>query len=184
MPIGSLVATMFLTIQDLKVDQTFIPSENQGIFVTNVNIPEHELVNIDSVLDRVINLITSDYYNIDNIQYQVCATYQLRNTSTGDIRQWTGSFNPRGNQANTLAPFTRFTQRFKQEVTRAVEHDNIFAKLRFYHVETNWVFHKLTSIIVSFQSVMNLAHPTLMRRGLLMQRHGRRHRTIESFFLP
>lgn len=175
---------MFLTLEDLKVDQTLIPSDHQGIFVSNINIPESELGNIDNVLNRVLDLITTDYFNIDNVQFQVCATYQLRNTTTGDVRQWVGSFNPRGNQSNTLSPFQQFTPNFKQVVRNAISPENVYNKLRFYHVETNWVFRKLTSVIISVQSTMNLTHPTLYRRGLLVQRNGRRNRTVASFLLP
>lgn len=173
---------MFLTLQDLKVDQTFLPHQQSGIFVTNINIPSSDLDNIESVLDRIVNLIVSDYINIAHVQYQVCATYELRNTKTGDVRQWTGSFNPRGNQQNTLSQFERFGPNFHTLVHRAIAPDNIFNRLRFYHVETNWVFQRLTSIVISVQSEINFSHPTLIRRGLLANNHGRR--TICSFLLP
>lgn len=175
---------MLLTLQDLKVDQTLIPSDNRAILVTNINIPESELVNIDNVLNRVSDLIVLDYYNIHRVLFQVSATYELRNTATGDIRQWTGSFNPRGNQSSALGQFTQFTPAFKQEVTEAITPENIYNKLRFYHVETSWVFHKLTSIIISVQSEINLAHPTLLRRNLLTRRNGQTTRSICSFLLP
>lgn len=175
---------MFLTTQDLKVDQTFIPSESQGILVTNINIPEGDLVNLENVLDRIRDLIVSDYFSIENIQYQICATYELRNTATGDVRQWTGSFNPRGNQSNALSQFQQFGVNFNDSVRDAIAPENIYRKLRFYHVETNWVFQKLNSIVISFQSEISLAHPTLMRRSLLVQRNGRKHRSVCSFLLP
>lgn len=175
---------MFLTLQDLKVDQTLIPSENQGIFITNVNIPESEINNIDNVLARIVNLITTDYFNIANVQFQVCATYELRNTATGDVRQWTGSFNPRGNQSNALSQFQLFSPNFSQSVLNAISPENVYRKLRFFHVETNWVFQRLTSVIISFQSEIDLNHPTLFRRSLLLQRNGRRNRSITTFLLP
>ena len=175
---------MFLTIQDLKVDQTVIPSEDSGIFVSNVNIPESEFDNLDNVLERVKLLILQDYNNLVNIQYQVCATYELRNTETGDQRQWCGSFNPRGNQLNTLGPFQTFDENFVTFVKGACSPENVYRKLRFYHVQTNWVFHKLTSIIVAIQSEINLTHPTLLRKSLLVRQHGNHNRRVQSFFLP
>lgn len=181
---GLSFSIMYLTVQDLKVDQTVITSENNGIFVTNINIPESELNNLDTVLERARLLIINDYTNIENIQFQVCATYELRNTQTGDLRHWSGSFNPRGNQSNALSQFQRFGPNFKTIVKDASSPDNVLRKLRFHHAQTNWVFSRLTSIIISVQSEINLTHPTLIRRSLLFQRHGRRQRTISSFLLP
>lgn len=176
---------MFLTIQDLKVDQTVIPSDNNGIFVTNINIPESEFDNLDNVLERTRQLIVTDYSNVPRVQYQVCATYLLRNTQTGDQRQWTGSFNPRGNQSNTLSQFTLFNNNFVDNVRNSCLPENVLGKLRFYHVQTNWVFQKLTSVIIAVQALVSLTHPTLLRRSLLVaaRRHGR-HRAIRSFHLP
>lgn len=175
---------MLLTIQDLKVDQTVLSSDDRSILVTNINIPEHELVNLDNILDRVRTLVSTDYINTPNIQYQVCATYELRNTATGDIRQWTGSFNPSGNQANTLNQFEYFAPNFKQVVLNACSQNNIYQKLRFYHVQTNWVFHRLTSVIIAVQAVVPHNHPTLLKRSLLLRRNGNNLRAIQSFLLP
>lgn len=175
---------MLLSIQDLKVDQTILPSEgNSGIFVTNINIPANELANLDNILTRVRLLIVNDYINVPNIQYQICATYELRNTETGDLRQWTGSFNPRGNQTNTLCPFQTFNLQFENVVRDSCSERNVLNRLRFYHVETNWVFHRLTSVLINVQSVVNLQHPTLLRRSLLAHRYGRT-RNICTFLLP
>jgi hypothetical protein len=176
---------MFYTIQDLKVDQTVLPSENRGIFVSNINIPVSELDNLANVLARTQQLIQTDYVNVPVIQYQVCATYQLKNINTGDTRQWAGSFNPRGNQNNTLSQFVVFNpDSFAANVINASSEDNIFARLRFYHVQTNWVFDKLTSIIICVQAEVDLTHPTLAQRGLLVLRHGNHSRHVHSFLLP
>lgn len=176
------VEKMFLTLQDLKVDQTVIPSEYSAIFITNINIPQSELINIDNVLERVKHLVLTDYINIDPVLFQVCATYQLRNVETNELRQWTGSFNPRGNQANTLCPFQRFNSQFKNIAKASCSEENILRKLRFYHTTTDWVFERLTSIIISFQSEIAFSHPTLLRRNLAISRHGKR--TISSILLP
>ena len=173
---------MFLTLQDIKVDQTVIPSETVGIFITNFNIPDGELINIDDILERVERLILTDYLNIDPVLFQVCATYQLRHVETNDLRQWTGSFNPRGNQVNTLCHFQRLNRQFKNVVKTSCSEENILRKLRFYHATTDWVFERLTSIIISVQSEIQFTHPTLLRRNLTPSRHGKR--SISSFLLP
>lgn len=179
------LAIMLLTIQDLKVDQTYLRFENSGILVTNINIPESEFEQLDTVLNRAQHLITTDYVNIPNVQFQVCATYELRNTKTGDVRQWTGSFNPRGNQSSTLTDFqTYLPHNFKDIVIESASPDNVFRKLRFYLVATNWVFQRLTSIIVSVQCVMPETHPTILRRSLLACHNARRSRSICTFLLP
>lgn len=179
---------MFLTLHDLKVDQTVIPSDDAGVFITNINIPESEFGHLDNILDRAKLLIVNDYIGVENIQFQVCATYELRNTANGDRRQWTGSFNPKGNQSNSLSPFQTFTSNFKTIVKESCSPDNILRRLQFYHVQTNWVFHKLTSVIIAVQSVINLTHPTLLKRSLLARRHGSRgrssNRATHSFHLP
>jgi hypothetical protein len=176
---------MYLTIHDLKVDQTVLPmNDNSGIFVTNINIPEQNLnTNLDNVIQRARDLIVNDYIGTYNIQFQVCATYELRNTENGDERQWTGSFNPKGNQLNSLCPFNTFNQNFETIVKDSCSPENVYNKLRFYHAQTNWVFHKLTSAIISVQSVVNQTHPTILRKSLLARRHGSR-RAIYSFLLP
>lgn len=172
---------MPLTIQDLKVDQTYLSSESSGILVSNINIPESEFDNLDNVLERVRQFISTDYVNVVNIQFQVCATYLLKNSETGEQRQWSGSFNPRGNQLNSLSPFQTFAPNFKTIVKNACATDNVYRHLRFYHVQTNWVFEKLSSIIISVQAVVNTSHSTLIRRNLTSRRYGR---SIQTFLLP
>lgn len=174
---------MFLTLQDLKVDQTALPSGNFAILVSNINIPESEFNNLDVVIERAKNFIVNDYQDAPNILFQVCATYKLKHIESGDTRQWTGSFNPRGNQVNTLCQFQQFTPQFNIHVRNACSEDNVYRRLRFYHVETSWVFDRLTSIIISVQSLVNLQHRTILQKSLLQRRnHGRR--TTASFYLP
>ena len=175
---------MFLTIQDLKVDQTVLASDERSVLVTNINIPQHELVNLDNILDRVTTLISTSYINVQNVMFQVCATYELRNSTTGDIRQWTGSFNPSGNQANTLNQFEYFSPNFKQVVTNACSEGNIYRKLRFYHVQTNWVFNRITSVIIAVQAVVQNNHPTLIENKFLSKDGRGRRRANQSFLLP
>ena len=163
---------MFLTLQDLKVDQTALPSGNFAILVSNINIPESEFNNLDVVIERAKNFIVSNYQDAANILFQVCATYKLKHIESGDTRQWTGSFNPKGNQINTLCHFQQFTPQFNIHVKNACTEDNVHRRLRFYHVETSWVFDRLTSIIIYVQSLVNLQHQTIVQkvyyRGAIM----------------
>jgi hypothetical protein len=175
---------MLLTLQDLKVDQTVLVSDNAGILVSNINIPESEFVNLDAVIERTRAFIIQTYTNLNATQYQVCATYELKHIETGDTRQWTGSFNPRGNQYNTLCQFQQFTLQYNNRVKQACSEANVYRRLRFYHVPTNWVFHKLTSFIISVQSPVSLVNPAIILQyggGGGRQRRSRIHR---SFYLP
>lgn len=174
---------MFLTLQDLKVDQTVLASDHSGILVSNINIPESEFTNLEAVIERTKTFIISEYGSLSVIHFQVCATYELKHIESGDIRQWTGSFNPRGNQYNTLCQFQEFTPDFNRIVRQSCSTENVYRRLRFYHVQTNWVFHKLTSFIISVQSRVPLNHPSIAQ-----QQHGRnrrqRMRAHRSFYLP
>lgn len=166
----------------LKVDQTLLHYEGTFLLVSNINIPQTEFYQLDSVLARAQQFIASDYVGVNNIQYQVCATYELRNTSTGEIRHWSGSFNPRGNRHNILSNFQSYaSNQFRTIVTAACTPNNVYNKLRFFHVSTAWVFHRLTSAIVSLQARVDPQHPTVERKGLLLARNGRYTRVHLTF---
>lgn len=176
---------MPLDYTHLKVDQTVLYFEDNYLLVSNINIPEPDFAQLDNVLDRVQHFISEDYNNLDNIYYQVCATYDLRNTATGELRHWNGSFNPRGNRQNVLRNFQQYVVLlFKNQVIQACLPENIYNCLRFYHVETSWVFHQLTSAIISVQSEIDALHPTIERRNLLNVRNGRFRRVHLTFLLP
>jgi hypothetical protein len=182
---GTSVIIMQLDYTHLKVDQTLLHFEDNYLLISNINIPEPDFVNLDQILDRVQQFVNEDYHNLNDIYYQVCATYDLRNTTTGEIKHWSGSFNPRGNRQNVLKTFQPYTvYTFKDQVIQACHPNNIYNCLRFYHVETSWVFHKLTSAIISIQVEIDPLHPTVERRNLLNVRYGRFKRVHLTFLLP
>lgn len=171
----------------LKVDQTLLQFDQRYLLVSNVNIPLAEFAQIDTVLTRVQQFIAQDYSGIplNSLQYQVCATYQLRHSVTGEIRHWSGSFNPRGNRLNILSHFQPYQLgTFRAVVTHACTPGNVYNRLRFFHVATDWVFNGITSAIVSLQARVPVDHPTITRRQLLLRRHGRRNRVHVTFYLP
>lgn len=175
---------MPLDYTQLKVDQTLLQSNERLLLVSNVNIPESEFGQLDAVLTRLQHFVSVDYQHLDSIYYQINATYDLRNSATGEIRHWSGSFNPRGNRLNILCDFQPYVYgTFKEQVTRACDPQNIYNKLRFFHAQTAWVFDKLTSAIVSVQAYINPVHSTIERRQLLAN-HGRRSRVHLAFHLP
>lgn len=169
----------------LKVDQTLLHFGNNYLLISNINIPFAEFHQLDAILDRIQLFIQTDYVGlIANIQYQVCATYELQNIHTGEVRLWTGSFNPRGNLLNVLSPFRQYqATTFKTIVTQACSPNNVYNRLRFYHTTTEWVFSRLTSAIVSVQAQIPPLHSTIERRNLLGGRHGRHTRVHLTFDL-
>ena len=84
----------------------------------------------------------------------------------------------------SLSFFRLFDGSFERTVKQASTTENVLRRLKFYHVQTNWVFYRLTSIVISVQAQVHLTHPTLLRRGLLARRHGRAKRNIHTFLLP
>lgn len=179
---------MPLDYTQLKVDQTLLHYGGRYLLISNINIPADLLVqpHIEGVLERIKRFILLDYTGIadQNVHYQVCATYDLRNTVTGEVRHWSGSFNPRGNRLNILRDFQSFdSETFTEEVRGACHPTNVYNKLRFFHTETVWVFDGLTSAIVSVQAIIGAFHPTVEAKGLLGARDGSHQRIHLSFHL-
>lgn len=177
---------MPLDVHQLKVNQTALPIANNFLLVSNINIPEeyiHE--DFEAILTRTHRFIVEDYTNIPNVQFQVCATYQLVNRVTGATRTWTGSFNPRGNILNSLNQFQPFGGNFSQLVGQACSQDNIYQHLKIFHVDTNWVFDRLSSIYITVQGIAPLHHPTIQRKSLATcKKHGKTRRSAVEFYLP
>lgn len=172
---------MLWTVHNLKVDQTVLTLDNGGcIFVSNINIPTTYLDQKEEILTRVYNFIQSDYIGCTSVQYQVTCTYELRNTVDGSIRQWTGSFSPRNNFYGSLTPFEYFGDSFIQIVANATDMNVVLEKLKFTNTATNYVFERLTSIIINVQALVNAHFPTLITRNLIYNgRHFRSHNTIQ-----
>lgn len=170
----------------LKVDQTLLRFNESYLLVSNINIPVTEFHQLDAVLDRAQQFIAEDYQEAqeNNIQYQVCATYELENTLTGETRQWSGSFNPKGNRYNSLSHFVQYQPwNFKRVVTHACSPNNVYSKLRFFHTQTAWVFRQLKSAIISLQARVGPLNGTIERRGLLQRRNGGHSRVHLTFLL-
>jgi len=175
---------MVLGVQDLKVDQTAFSVDLQTLFVTNVNIPDRYLDNVEPVLQRVYNFINAEYLRVDNIQYKLTATYLLKNKDTQEIRQWAGSFMPSKENLSHIHDFTRLTFDFVNVVTPLCDRNSISVRLALHNVDTKWEFEKLTSIVINFQAQVSNDFTVLSRRNLtLTRRHGRR-RNHASFPLP
>lgn len=175
---------MFSTVHNLKVDQTVLTSNETYIFISNINIPVAYLNQKQDIFLRAYNFIQSEYHTCPVVQYQVTCTYELRNTVDNSIRQWTGSFSPRNNHLSSLTPFEYFDASFIEKVTTATDLNLILGKLRFTNAATNYVFERLTSIIINVQASVNAQFPTLIQRNLAYSRNGRHFRNHITTQLP
>ena len=177
---------MPLGIDALKVDETAIPAQGNLILLANINVPARYLDNAETrqTFERVRQFIISEYRNVQDIQYQFTAAYDLRNTETGQIRTFTGTFHPSGNASASITDFRRFGPDFVDHALERLTLRNIQAKLDFFDLDTKWVVHRIRSIIVNVQAIVERDHGPIIRRNLHHARNSRRSRTHVAFFLP
>lgn len=177
---------MVYSINDLKVDQSSFPGSrnNSILLVTNINIPSRLVNNVLPTLQRCSNFLNSEYLDATRVSYQVIATYQLIHTTSGAIRQWTGSFMPGRNHPNALQDFQLYSDDFIDQVLPLCDSDLITARLKFWNVNTHWSFHKFTSLVINVQGAVDVNSHVLQRRNLQHIRKRRGHRNHVTFFLP
>ena len=184
--------------QTLKVDATAISNnlERNGpqrfLVIFNVNIPEHIVYgggngggqdSYPAVLERVREFLKTEYSNVNEIYYQITATYYLVHKISGDTRLWTGSFFPKSSAVARLAPFQRFNEiTFVNHVTQNTTRESVEAKLNWTDQDSNWQFDRLASVIINAQANVTPSHPVLTRRRLVT--HGGRRRVHITFELP
>ena len=178
---------MPLGIDTLKVDQTAIPSQHgQFAFITNINVPVRFLENAETenLFSRIRQFIDGEYHNIENIQYQFTAAYELRHLKTGQIRLFHGTFHPAGNEQATITEFRSLGADFVQHALQNLTLRNINTKLEFPELETAWVVYRIRSVIVNVQSLAGRGHDAILRRNLQGFRTNRRSRTHVAYYLP
>lgn len=177
---------MPLGIDSLKVDETALPARGNFILLANINVPVRYLENADTrqTFERVRNFIISEYRNVEDIQYQFTAAYELRNTKTGHIRIFTGTFHPAGNFSASITDFRRFGADFVDHALERLTLRNIYAKLDFFDLETEWAVHRIRSVIVNVQAIVEPNHGPIIRRNIHHARNRRRSRAHVAFYLP
>ena len=165
---------------DLKVDALCVPlNENNPrsdyIIIYNINIPIRyffDPTEATRVLQRVNVLISGDFFNVP-ASFQITASYQLRHTTTGELRIWTGSFNARNNAPAQLSGFELFDH--TTFVQTSLEHiEDLEERLTLFE-ETKWVLHQVISIIFNVQSKVKFNHGTI---GEFPNAGRRSHRTF------
>lgn len=177
-------------VHQLLVHQTLLANERGYVFVSNINVPERLVQSPVArlvVARRIRTFVCLDYAQTPLAQFQITASFELQHTETGAIRQWTGSFNPSGNRLTSIHEFEPFDppEAFERTFVRASDPDRVANVLRTRPtgVDSDWVFYRLISVIVSVQAIVGRTHHAIYSRQLLDVRSGRR-RAIRSFPLP
>jgi hypothetical protein len=164
---------------ELKVDALSVPLTDSlrtdYIIIYNINIPIEYFNNAEEgyqVLNKVRNLLLRDFYD-SVVSYQITASYQLRNTQTGELRTWTGSFNARNNAPAQLSGFEIFDN--DTFIETSLDHiEDVDNRLTTFE-ETKWVLNQIISIIFSVQSKVKYNSQILNK----FPHHGRRsHQTF------
>ena len=165
---------------ELKVDALCVPlNENNPrsdyIIIYNINIPIRYFLDPEEatrVLNRVNVLLQTHFYNVQT-SFQITASYQLRHTTTGELRIWTGSFNARNNAPAQLSGFELFDHTTFVQVS--LDHiEDLEDRLTLLE-ETKWVLNQVISIIFNVQSKVKFNHATI---GEFPNAGRRSHRTF------
>ena len=171
-------------MNNLKVDQTAIPVGKNYVLISNINIPKDYLEPdlIQDIIDRVDYFIKRDYLDSRNsIYFEITATYRLRHATAGTTKMWVGSFSPKFGPS--ILENTVFDNTFKTIVARLLTLENVVASLMSArHLESDWVFDELFSVIIHVSSIVFKEYPVLYQRNLF---HGkRRSRKVATLQLP
>ena len=128
----------------------------------NVNVPVH-LISNESVYNVIRDTIVRDFDNNSGIYFQLSAVYTLVNRDTGDLRTWTGSFNPRNRQPSQLSTHRRFEADTFIDFARAnssveVALQKLTANYATAGQTSVWTLQDLKAIIFSFQCKVRASH--------------------------
>lgn len=174
-------------VDRLKVDQTaIIAGGNRFVLVSNINVPLGHLETreaTENVLDRIEAFINANYTTVNNVWYEITATYSLRHRESGTVRNWVGSFNPRAGPI--IHEATIFDATFKNVSQRILNLETVCANLlHFNNLESDWVFDSLHSIIFHVSGFVPQDYHILYTRNLLHGTARRRIRQVATFDLP
>jgi hypothetical protein len=148
----------------------------------NVNVPVH-LISNENVYNVIRDTIVRDFDNNSGIYFQLSAIYTLVNRDTGNLRTWTGSFNPRNPQPSQLSTHRRFEPDTFIDFARANSSiEAVLQKLTANYATDGktWSLQDLKSIIFSFQCKLRASHWLFQHRPQLQHvRASRTHKQHE-----
>jgi hypothetical protein len=146
-------------------------NKTERLVLYNVNVPVH-LISNDNVYNVIRDTIVRDFRNDPGIYFQLSAVYTLVNRDTGDLRTWTGSFNPRNRQPSQLSTHRRFEADTFIEFARANSSiEVVLQKLTANYATAGqtsvWSLQDLKAIIFSFQCKVRASHRLFLHRPQL-----------------
>jgi len=166
------MARLPLGRQDFKLDATSVKLGGEILVLYNVNLPE---LLVDNEADReraleiVKNLVQTDFEG-NRVDYQITASYMLKNAVTGQTKLWRGSFFTSENSPAEITQFKQFNpSTFVQTALGETSGENVRERLRWFGNNSVWAFESLESAIVNIQTVLPSSHPVFRRRGLKKQ---------------
>jgi hypothetical protein len=159
-------------------------TKSERLVLYNVNLPVHLIPN-ENVYNVIRDTIVHDFDNNPGIYFQLSAVYTLVNRDTGDLRTWTGSFNPRNRQPSQLSTHRRFEADTFINFARA----NSSVEVALQKLTANsatagntsvWSLQDLKAIIFSFQCRLRPSHRLFQYRPQLQNvRASEAHKKIE-----
>jgi hypothetical protein len=179
---------MFNSWQIFKVNALSIrhseTNNSERLVSYNINLPVPLIPN-ENVYNVIRDTIVHDFDNNPGIYFQLSAVYTLVNRDTGDLRTWTGSFNPRNRQPSQLSAHQRFEADTFINFARA----NSSVEVALQKLTANsatagntsvWSLQDLKAIIFSFQCRLRPSHRLFQYRPQLQNvRASEAHKKIE-----
>ena len=138
-------------LEQLKVDCTAFNLRKDIYLVQyNVNLPRPIVLNLDerqNALERVRALLILEFGSLP-IEFQITGTYVLKNSETGEERNWHGSFYTGLNNPSVVSDFQLFDRRtFVNTVFQSL--NTAEAKFIDHGRGSKWKFEYLHSIILN-----------------------------------
>jgi hypothetical protein len=146
--------------------------------VRNLNVYNVQLVKIKQFL------LAEFLNNLHALTFEISATYNLVHETTGDIREFTGSFYPGSTTPASMTNnmFLNFEYNsFENVVKRYTNEDRARRILQQFDPDTKYQFHSLTSFIINVQIILPENHQFLINRRLTHVNPRRRQRHVQFF---
>ena len=142
-------------------------TQSERLVLYNINLPVH-LISNENVYNVIRDTIVRDFDNNSGIYFQISAVYTLVNRDTGDLRTWTGSFNPRNPQPNQLTTHRRFEpDTFIDFAPANSSIEVVLQRLTANHVADEKTWLLLNSIVFYFQCKLRASHRLFQHRPRL-----------------
>jgi len=146
-------------------------NKTERLVLYNVILPVH-LISNENMYNVIRDTIVYDFDNNSGIYFDLSAVYTLVNLDTGDLRTWTGRFNPRNRQPSQLSTHRRFeADTFIDFAGANSSVEEALQKLTANYSTAGqtsvWTLQDLKAIIFSFQCKVRASHRLFQHRPQL-----------------